>query len=169
MNKNELPESVSKSACECIDCGHIGTKGTWVNHFDIYLPDEDRIVEETVEGGIVEIDQRDGMFETTDVLDKMRRDINRCYGQNCEIQDSYGEPYCPECGSKKYFALGASRFKNRDVEIGEDYISFIDERREEIVRWTVDEWQQEDLTLTIANAIKIFYEYGPDYLKRMIR
>lgn len=51
------------------------------------------------------------------------------------------------------------------VEIGADHIALYD-GDEELVYWTQGEWEEDPtLVISIANAIRILYEEGPDAIR----
>jgi hypothetical protein len=55
------------------------------------------------------------------------------------------------------------------VELAEDSIHIHDEHGKEVVMWIQDEWIDDpSVVLSIANAICIFYEKGPDAIKELI-
>lgn len=55
------------------------------------------------------------------------------------------------------------------IEITEDTIRIYDAENNEIVGWTKEEWRKdEDVVLSIANAIDIFYTEGQDFLKNIL-
>lgn len=58
------------------------------------------------------------------------------------------------------------------VEINEDSIRILDpeNNNSEVVGWVSDEWKENpDVTLCIANALRIVYTQGLSYLKEMIK
>lgn len=55
------------------------------------------------------------------------------------------------------------------VTLDEDSIYITDDHGEEVVMWTEQEWVDEpNVVLSIANAIKIYYEEGADKLRSYI-
>ena len=63
--------------------------------------------------------------------------------------------------------VNASR--NGHVDVFEDSVHIYDEHGEEIVMWLEDEWIEDpSVTISIANAIRVFYVDGPDALKSII-
>ena len=72
-----------------------------------------------------------------------------------------GETECNECNTISP--------KRGQVEIGEDYVVLKDEEGCEIIKWIEDEIVDDtSVTFVIANAIKLMYEKGPDYIKEKI-
>lgn len=56
------------------------------------------------------------------------------------------------------------------VDIGEDYISILDENHEEIVYWNICEWEENpNVVISIANAIRIYYQNGVKRLKEVLK
>ncbi len=55
------------------------------------------------------------------------------------------------------------------VEIGDDYITVYDDHGE-IVHWVEDEWIDDpSVTISIANAITLYYTRGPNSLRELLK
>lgn len=56
------------------------------------------------------------------------------------------------------------------VEILSDEITIYDDLGCEIVHWVEDEWKEDSsVALCIANAIKVYYTMGAEYLKLLVK
>lgn len=56
------------------------------------------------------------------------------------------------------------------VEIEKDHIALLDENDKELIYWDEMEWQEDNsVFLSIANAIRILWEEGPEKIREMVR
>ena len=57
------------------------------------------------------------------------------------------------------------------VDIGEDYISILDDdTHKEVVYWNMGEWEENpNIVISIANALRIYYSNGVERLKEVLK
>lgn len=57
---------------------------------------------------------------------------------------------------------------NQFIEIEDDHVTLSD-KHGEIVHWVSDEWEEDPtVTISIANAINMYHNYGADALRERI-